>query len=266
MANTNKPWEQENWNDWNGLHPRLRDSVVALDESITAERNRITALENMIVTEGGTIENAVPIIQTVNGVASSITRNEDGNLVLDVNGNELVFGLERPILNGNNVALSTDGFLFRLSRSFPSNINIGAGTRYNLLSSFNLATDIQLSANIDSSAWYLNNGTLIFPAIEGYVDYSYDIRLYGTVAGGGGSVRDFHIELVRQNAGTTASSRSVTLVGTTDLSSKSVVFETYTLDLTDPFIDGGVRTELNNTSGQQLSLSRIDVVIKGTRH
>jgi len=41
---------------------------------------------------------------------------------------------------------------------------------------------------------------------------------------------------------------------------------TYTNDVTDSFIDGGVRLVLNNTSGEQITLSQVDVVIKGAAY
>ena len=166
-------------------------------------------------------------------------------------------------LDVDNISLRSDGFLLRLSRTF--NTTIASGAIYNMLSTYNLANDVLLYANTQISDWQLISGALIFPALDGYTNYTIDVRLYGTIGGGGGTVTEFSVQLTRQTAGTVAAERGVIKVDS-NLAAKAVTFESYTLDLTDPFIDGGVRIEINNTSGSSISLTRADVVIKGTKH
>jgi len=161
-------------------------------------------------------------------------------------------------------AKRSDGFLLRLSREAP--IQIASGSRASLLATFSLANNVLLSANTTAANWQLNSGALVFPAWANWMDCVIDIRLSGTMGGGQGSIREFSIELVRDRDNSVAAEQGVIKVANPDLSSKAIIFESYTIGADDPFIDGGVRIELNNTAGQAINLTRIDVVIKCSRH
>ena len=123
-------------------------------------------------------------------------------------------------------------------------------------------------ANTIADDWNIaSNGALIFKGIDGYVALTIDIRLTGTIGGvGPGSLSEFSVSLVRPVAGidTIAAERGVLGMGT--LSSKSICFESYTLNLDDPFITDGVRVMLNNTSASAITITGITVLVKGTRH
>ena len=48
-----------------------------------------------------------------------------------------------------------------------------------------------------------------------------------------------------------------------NLTMKSILFSTYTNALSDPFIQGGVQLRLNNTMGDTITLTQVDVIING---
>jgi hypothetical protein len=122
-----------------------------------------------------------------------------------------------------------------------------------------------VSANTDIGDWSLSGGALVFPAFDGYTNYTIDVRLNGTIGGGGGVVTEFTVQLRRQTGGTIVARRGVIKVNNV-LEARAISFDTYTLDTTDPFIVGGVRIEINNDSGNPINLTQADVVIKGNRH
>ena len=162
-----------------------------------------------------------------------------------------------------DIAVKQNGFLLRLSRTFTTTIN--SGTVYNLLNGYTIPNNVLLSANVNLSDWALNSGALSFPAFDGYTAYTIDVRLYGTIGGGAGTVTELAVQLRRQADNTIVARRGVIKVNNV-LEAKAISFDTYTLDTTDPFIAGGVRIEINNDSGASVNLTQADIVIKGNRH
>ena len=193
--------------------------------------------------------------------AMKLINNAVGGMVLVADENGQATETDIP---ADNVSLRSDGFIMRLSR--PGVINIPPGVNAELLSGFNIQDNVTLSANTNLTDWSMNGVALVFPAFDGYTDYFIDVRLYGDVGGGAVQVREFTVQLVRMLAGTVAQERGIVKVQNTSLSANSVNFSTYTLNTSDPFIDGGVRVVLNNTSGEQITISQVDVVIKGVRY
>ena len=175
-----------------------------------------------------------------------------------------VSALEGADTSGERFALRSDGFLLRLS--LPGIVNIPPGTAADLLASAVLPSSVTLSANTDLGEWGLSGAALVFPAYEFYTDYNISVRLSGDAGGGGVQPREFTVQLVRQILGTVAAKSATVKVANTDLEANAFNFMTFTNTLADPFIDGGVRFVLSNTSGEQITLSQIDIVIKGTRH
>jgi len=167
---------------------------------------------------------------------------------------------------GEAIAFRSDGYLFRITRAV--NLNIAPGASSNLLQGFSFPANVERTANTTADDWGVTtSGALVFNAIDGYVALTIDVRLSGTIAGvGPGSLSEFSVSLVRPVAGvdTTAAERGVTNMGT--LNSKSICFESYTLNTDDPFITDGVRVILNNTSASAINITGITVLIKGTKH
>ena len=157
-----------------------------------------------------------------------------------------------------------DGFFLRLSRM--GIINIPPGTIGDLLANFVLPDNIALSAHINKSEWSMNGSALVFPKYAGYTDYNISVRIYGDAGGTAQEIREFQVLMVRQRDGSTAAKSGLVKVTNTDLEANAFNFLTYTNDVTDSFIDGGVRLVLNNTSGEQITLSQVDVVIKGAAY
>jgi hypothetical protein len=95
-----------------------------------------------------------------------------------------------------------------------------------------------------------------------------DVRLTGTIpTSGPGSVAASFLEMARPVGGvvTVAASRDIVNIGT-DLTSKSTIFDTYTHEITDPFITDGVQFNLRNNFTGAMNITNVRVVIKGTRH
>ena len=167
---------------------------------------------------------------------------------------------------GAAIAFRSDGYLFRINRAV--NMNVSSGNTVNLLQGFTLPANIERMANTVAGDWSITpNGALVFRAVDGYVALTIDVRLTGTIGGvGPGSLSEFSVSLVRPVAGVDAiaAERGVISMGT--LNSKSICFESYTLNTDDPFITDGVRVVLNNTSQSTVSITGITVLIKGTQH
>jgi len=168
-----------------------------------------------------------------------------------------------PTAGDGALARRDDGFLLKFSRT--GIINIPPGTSEDLLDGVAIE-NITVHANADLSMWGMNDNALVFPAFGEYVAYLLEVRLDGDTGGAGGQPREFTVSLVRQVAGTTVVKAGIVKLDNTDLKANSVNFSTWTKGVDDPYIDGGVRVVLNNTSGQQITLSQVDLVIKGTRH
>lgn len=132
---------------------------------------------------------------------------------------------------------------------------------YNIITSVDLATDASFEANLQKSEYQIVDGAIKLPAIEKYVDYGIEVRLNGAFAGGENTNREFTIQLQRAD-GSIVSEKAVVKVAGNDLSKSSVVFETYTNTLEDPFIASGLKIVVNNTSGQTLNLTGCDILIK----
>lgn len=133
--------------------------------------------------------------------------------------------------------------------------------KYNILETFDLATDILFESLIAKGKYAIADTALKFPENPYYSDYGIEVRLNGAFAGGEGTNREFSIQLQRAD-GTVVSEKAVVKVSGNDLSKRSVVFETYTNGVDDPFIAGGIKIVVNNTSGQTLNLTGAEVLIK----
>jgi len=169
----------------------------------------------------------------------------------------------------SDIALLKDKFALRLS-SGAINVSVPNGATYQLLQGMTMS-NITLSANVNPSDWAINAmsapnpGTaIVFPAFSGWVDYRIDVRLTGTCNVSGNVIQEFSVALQRQNANTTAAAQGLMVSGNSNnLTMKSVLFSSYTNSLTDPFIQGGVQLRLNNTMGDTIVLTQVDVIING---
>ena len=100
----------------------------------------------------------------------------------------------------SDIALMKDKFALRLS-SGTINVSIPAGSSYQLLQGMTMS-NITISANVNSSDWAINAmgapnaGTaIVFPALNGWVDYRIDVRLTGTCAISGNVTQELSISL-----------------------------------------------------------------------
>lgn len=147
----------------------------------------------------------------------------------------------------------------KLSDAFTQTV-ANNGT-YNVLTTFDLATDTVLEANTSANNFTLTSGVLKVPASPKYSDYTIAIRLSGTIDGGEGTSREFGVQLQRAD-GTVVAENAVVKVTGNDLAKRAITFATYTKGTADPFSVGGLKLVINNTSGRALNLTGAEILIK----
>ena len=150
------------------------------------------------------------------------------------------------------------------------NETISTGTQKDLLSLVSLtgtSDNVVTVANIEETDFNLTSGALKLPnyTTKGYTstycDYSINVRLTGTIAGDVNTSREFSVELQRAD-NTLIERKAVIKVNDTTITSCGTMFDTYTLGADDPFIENGLRLVLNNTSGQEITLTGLIILIK----
>lgn len=162
-------------------------------------------------------------------------------------------------------------FLLRIDRT-GLNQTISSNNLFNLLTVMSLtpsATNIITTANVNTNIFNLNNGILKLPYFPNvgnyknlYCDYTIDIRLTGTISGNANTSREFLLQLRRADD-SLIEGKTVIKINDNNLSSKGIIFETYTSGELDPFIVNGLKLQINNTSTQIITLTGATVLVKG---
>lgn len=143
------------------------------------------------------------------------------------------------------------------------NQTVNTGTTLDLLSLLSLTGSADNVVTVVGKAvdqYDLTTGVLkMFSST--YNDMAIDIRLTGTIAGSANTAREFLVELQRSD-NTVIEKKSVIKVATNDISNRGISFNTFTNTTADPFISGGLKLILNNTSGQTVTVTGVSVLIK----
>lgn len=163
----------------------------------------------------------------------------------------------------------TGNFIVRFQRTGLTQ-TVANGATYNLMTSMALnAPTMIASYNIPaSSLWNLTSGVLKLhatatdPAKTKYTSYSIAVRITAAISGVVDSAKMFTVGLVRPN-GTVLASNEILNMDSGPQYPYVSNFETYTFDVTDPFIVDGLTLILNNTTGSTITISAIDILIKG---
>ena len=154
------------------------------------------------------------------------------------------------------------------------NTTVNNGATQNLLDLVSLTgsgTNVVTVANILATNYNLTGGILKLPYLptvnstytNPYCDYTIDVRLTGTIAGGANTAREFSIELQRGSDNSLVERKAIVKVNGTDLASRGIAFNTFTNTSSDPFIAGGLKLILNNNSGQNITITGITILVKG---
>jgi len=169
------------------------------------------------------------------------------------------------ILNGpyghGTAALRSDGFLLRLSRQVG--LTVPDTNPVYLLAGFSIPESVVLASNVDPSAFSLVNGCLVFPAYDGYIDYTVDVRITGSMNAPAGTPREYWLYMARERDGSIAQTLGNVVISGNVLPAKATVFNTYTRTKSDPFIDGGVNIMFSNLTSYPMDISQVDVIVKG---
>lgn len=181
-----------------------------------------------------------------------------------------------PILDGENyntyANLAVDTLLKIETTGLNTTVNNGATQNLlDLVSLTGSGTNVVTVANILATNYNLTGGILKLPYLptvnnkytNAYCDYTIDVRLTGTIAGGANTAREFAIELQRGADNSLVERKAIVKVNGTDLASRGIAFNTYTNTSSDPFIAGGLKLILNNNSGQNITITGITILVKG---
>lgn len=159
----------------------------------------------------------------------------------------------------NNVSI------VKFSKSISQTIN--TGTTFNLLSLFDINTDVIASLNILKESYQISNkltanAALKMPAINKPIDYSISVRLLGTIAGSG--TREFSIEIIRAKDGSLVTGRLIDKLVLNTLNNREETFETYSIGTSDNFVTDGIKINVVNPSSNSgnISLTGVDLIIK----
>lgn len=159
-------------------------------------------------------------------------------------------------------------FRFSLTKAFSPSVTVNNGTSYNLFTLVN-AGDIAGGATtnmeyVPSKFGFQNtNLALLFPPFRNYTDYKIRVQLQGTITGASGADRQFNIELRRGADNSLVLADYVVKIDGNDLTGLTRLYTSFVNGLSDPFITGGLRIVLNNTSGTSITLTGFSLLIQG---
>jgi hypothetical protein len=100
-----------------------------------------------------------------------------------------------------------------------------------------------------------------FPAKTQRTQVVFRIRLSGTIGGNSGTSREFYVQTRRLDATTLVGSKSSVKVEGSSISNRDVELLSYTGGTTDRFTTEGIIVGPNNTSGQTITLTAVNLVI-----
>lgn len=260
-------------------------TVTSSDPTIYANTQKVTHVvwipTNAIakpynVNQFGIYENPQRVGWTINDL-NNFLATAPNTLDLSSQGLNSILSLDigngLSIIGDKLVAVSPVNTLLKIDTT-GLNTSVNNGSTQNLLDLISLTasgTNVITTANIDVSNYDLIGGILKLPYLptvnprytNPYCDYTFDVRLTGTIGGGTNTAREFSIELQRGSNNSLVERKAIVKVNGTDLASRAVSFNTYTNTSTDPFISGGLKLIFNNTSGQTITITSITLLIKG---
>lgn len=201
----------------------------------------------------------------VNTVITTLNAGEPNLHLGGANGKVMQF-----IGNTSNqpVLINNPPFRFSLSKTFSPSVTVNNGVSYNL---FTTVTSGDVTGATLTNFEYIATGfsynstnvSLVFPPFKDYTDYKIRVQLQGTITGLSGADRQFNIELRRGADNSLVLADYVVKIDGNDLTGLTRLYTSFANGLSDPFITGGLRIVLNNTSGVSITLTGFTLLIQG---
>lgn len=130
-------------------------------------------------------------------------------------------------------------------------LNIGTAPGWALLADSNAQIDFNSST-----------GVAKFPAVDGWRDVRFVVRLQGELSGGANQAREWRVDLRRADGTTQLAAATRVKVSGTSLDRGAISLDSWTHTVTDPFTVDGCTLWLVNTTGVDMNLTFLEVQIK----
>ncbi len=235
---------------------------VKLD-NVSIKQN-IAGIINVADVDGNNVQK-IFLKSTTTPSPTSILSREQQIYLGGLNGEVYKF-----IGNASNqpVLINTPPFKFTLNKTYTPSVTVANGNSYNL---FTTVTSTDIENSIKTNMDYINtkfsfqdtNLAIVFPPFKDYTDYKIRLQLQGTIGGASGANRQFAIELRRGNDSTLVYADYVIKIEGNDLTGLARLYTSFVNGLADPFITGGLKIILNNTSGVSITLTGFTLLIQG---
>lgn len=153
-----------------------------------------------------------------------------------------------------------DGAVFSIDvRRTTNTITITNGQSLNIGTAPGWALLTDSNAQIDFNA---ATGVAKFPAVDGWRDVRFVVRLQGELSGGANQAREWRVDLRRADGTTQLAAATRVKVSGTSLDRGAISLDSWTHTVTDPFTVDGCTLWLVNTTGVDMTLSFLEVQVK----
>lgn len=153
-----------------------------------------------------------------------------------------------------------DGAVFSIDvRRTTNTITLTNGQSLNIGTAPGWALLADSNAQIDFNA---ATGVAKFPAVDGWRDVRFVVRLQGELSGGANQAREWRVDLRRADGTTQLAAATRVKVSGTSLDRGAISLDSWTHTITDPFTVDGCTLWLVNTTGVDMTLSFLEVQVK----
>lgn len=173
-------------------------------------------------------------------------------------GDQGIQGIQGP--QGTQGPAGDDGAVFSIDvRRTTNAITITNGQSLNIGTAPGWALLTDSNAQIDFNA---ATGVAKFPAVDGWRDVRFVVRLQGELSGGANQAREWRVDLRRADGTTQLAAATRVKVSGTSLDRGAISLDSWTHTVTDPFTVDGCTLWLVNTTGVDMNLTFLEVQIK----
>lgn len=176
-------------------------------------------------------------------------------------GDQGIQGIQGPQgTQGTQGPAGDDGAVFSIDvRRTTNTITITNGQSLNIGTAPGWALLTDSNAQIDFNA---ATGVAKFPAVDGWRDVRFVVRLQGELSGGANQAREWRVDLRRADGTTQLAAATRVKVSGTSLDRGAISLDSWTHTVTDPFTVDGCTLWLVNTTGVDMTLSFLEVQVK----
>lgn len=176
-------------------------------------------------------------------------------------GDQGIQGIQGPQgTQGTQGPAGDDGAVFSIDvRRTTNAITITNGQSLNIGTAPGWALLADSNAQIDFNS---STGVAKFPAVDGWRDVRFVVRLQGELSGGANQAREWRVDLRRADGTTQLAAATRVKVSGTSLDRGAISLDSWTHTVTDPFTVDGCTLWLVNTTGVDMNLTFLEVQIK----